>query len=145
MKKTKNEQTEVVTAPNTDKPTIAELMRALQEENKDVTIHILPNGEATIEPQAPSVDPPVDSQADILPEHPAEMTDEGIAQLAYAKVAEELKFKGDFPAWDQISDRARGLYFEGAAHVQNGGAPRTRYEEIVEKMLPPPDTEVENG
>jgi hypothetical protein len=86
------------------------------------------------EPKAPSADPPVDPQPEILP-GPAEKTTEGIAQVAYAKVAEELKFKGDFPAWDQVSDRGRALYIEGTSHVQAGGAPRTRFEEVVSKML----------
>ncbi len=85
------------------------------------------------EPQSPSADPPV-SDAPPTPGTP-EMTVEGIAQVAYAKVAEELKFKGDFPAWDEVSDRGRALYLEGAAHVQGGNPPRTRFEEIVAEVL----------
>lgn len=86
------------------------------------------------EPQAPTVrtaEPPAEA--------PVDSAIEELAQVAYAKVAEELKFKGDFPAWEAISDRARALYIEGAAHVQDGGAPRTRYEEIVSKTLAFPD------
>jgi hypothetical protein len=71
---------------------------------------------------------------------PADAAVEELAQTAYAKVAEELKFKGDFPAWDQVSDRGRTLYLEGAAHVQSGGSPRTRFEEVVSKMLFYPKT-----
>lgn len=60
---------------------------------------------------------------------------EETAKAAYARAAEELKWKGDFPAWDVISDRARALYIESAAHVTSGNPPRTRYEEIVAEVL----------
>lgn len=60
---------------------------------------------------------------------------EEVAKTAYAKIAEELKWKGDFPKWDKITDRARALYEEGAAHVQAGNSPRTRYEEVVAEVL----------
>jgi hypothetical protein len=68
-------------------------------------------------------------------ELPVDSAIEELAKNAYAIVAEELKFKGDFPAWDHISDRARALYVEGAAHVQAGGSPRTRFEEVVVEVL----------
>ena len=73
------------------------------------------------EPPNPEPLPPIDSTI--------------VAQTAYAIVAEELKWKGDFPEWDKISSRAQDLYVQGAAHVLGGGAPRTRFEEIVVEVL----------
>lgn len=69
------------------------------------------------------------SPADI-PDHPypdagpepAEITTEGIAQAAYAKLAEEMQWKGDFPVWEVISDRARASYVEAVEHVQRARA-----------------------
>jgi hypothetical protein len=137
MEETRNDQTEATTPANTDKPTLAELVKDLQAQDKDVTVHIAPNGEATI---VPSAGPPISDEPPSAEPRPLITTDE-LAQLAYAKIAEELKFKGDFPAWENVSDRGRGLYVEATAHVQAGNPPRTRFEEIVLELIAGPNTE----
>src|SRR5262245_35237644 len=135
MKKTKGEQIEAKTAESTE-PQALTARTAKPPTTEFPSVHArVDHGEPspgnTI--TAPSADPPVSGEPPSA--EPAEIASEWIAQTAYAKVAEELKFKGDFPEWDQVSERGRALYFEGAAHVQNGGAPRTRFEEIVAEVL----------
>jgi len=75
----------------------------------------------------------VQSTEDQAPTAPPTET-EVIARAAYAKVAEELQWKGDFPAWEAISDVARALYVESVEHVQADNPPRTRFEEVVAEV-----------
>lgn len=60
---------------------------------------------------------------------------EATAKAAYARLAEELKWKGDFPEWDAVSERARALYVSSVTHIQDGKPTRTRFEEIVAEGL----------
>lgn len=129
MEETRNDQIEAATPASTDRPTITELEAILAE--KDVVVHIAPNGEATI---APSADAP-DTAELLAPEPPPPPTPEAIAQAAYAKIAEELKFKGDFPAWENVSDRGRQMYVDATVHVMGGNTPRTHFEEMVAEVL----------
>jgi hypothetical protein len=60
---------------------------------------------------------------------------EEIAKVAYAKCAEELKWKGDFPAWELISDRARQLYIEGVQYIQGLATPAQAAEQVINHEL----------
>lgn len=72
-----------------------------------------------------------------------EITVEAIAMAAYTLIAEELRWKGDFPAWDAITDRAREAYIKSVEYVRQSMTTdpqtklRTRFEEIVYHNLTP--------
>jgi hypothetical protein len=42
---------------------------------------------------------------------------------------------GDFPEWDEVSQRGRNLYEDAARHVMDGGEPRTDFERTAVEVL----------
>jgi len=42
---------------------------------------------------------------------------------------------GDFPDWDEVTQRGRNLYEDAARHVIDGGEPRTDFERVVVEVL----------
>lgn len=42
---------------------------------------------------------------------------------------------GDFPEWDDVSQRGRNLYEDAARYVMDGGEPRTDFERTAVEVL----------
>ena len=90
------------------------------------------SAEAEPEPTLQTVEPP---SADLSVAVTSGSPSEEIAQVAYAKFAEEMKWKGDFPAWEAISDRARAAYIEGAEHIRGLVASAEAAEQLINHEL----------
>lgn len=67
--------------------------------------------------------------------HRASIPMNEIARVAYGKLAEELKDRGDYPAWELISDRARQSCIDAVEHVLKTKELRTRFEQVVLEVM----------